>query len=88
MESPVSRRKVLQLTNKPAARPVSDSSKLLYHDIMTPVQAALETHQQFAGQVQQQVAKRMATLDNIELSEGWQLDVQAMRWLQTPPPKG
>lgn len=69
----------------PKSQPVSDSSKLLYTELMAPMVGAINALQQQAGQLQNLIALRMAKMDNVDTNDGWMLDPTTMRWMKKEP---
>jgi hypothetical protein len=80
----MAKRSKLKVLPKVASKPVSDSARLLYNDVMGPMLAAVNALNQCAGQLQNSIATRIATLDDVNIDDGWKLDVDKMRWVQLP----
>lgn len=78
-------RKAVAGAIRPSSTPVSDRSKLVWQEVAPAMEALIAQVNASVALFRTTVVRRMAELDGVDLTQGWALNVDTMRWQQVPP---
>jgi len=74
---------------KAEVRKVSAESRLFHADFRNAAQAAVQAIQNLMMISENKIAGTMATMDGLDLTDGWRLNLDTMEWVkpETPLPE-